>query len=62
MMSEQRMRLRILYIEETLSEMVRELKKNGYLSEEFEFHTQAELDLKVAAFVDDFIKSARGEG
>lgn len=62
MMSEQQMRLRILYIEETLSEMVRELKKVGCLSEEFEFHTQVELDRKVAAFVDDFIKSAEVEG
>lgn len=61
MMDAQRMRLRILYIEETLSEMVRELKKNGCLSKEFEFHTQAELDLKVAAFVDDFIMSAEVE-
>lgn len=49
------------YIERKLVGLVQELKKNGCLSKEFEFHTQAELDLKVAAFIDDFIKSAEVE-
>lgn len=51
------LRMRLAYIEDSISRLVKELKQNKCLSQDFEFLTEAEIDQRVEAFVDGFIRS-----
>lgn len=44
------------YLEETMERLIKELKKNNCLSQDFEFLTKAEREHKLERFVNDFIR------
>lgn len=44
------------YLEETMKRLVKELKTNNCLSQDFEFLTKAERERKLEKFIDDFLR------
>ena len=53
------LRMRLAYIEDSISRLVQELKQNKCLSQEFEFLTEAECNERSKAFIDRFINSQK---
>ena len=47
----------IEYLEQSIKRLTEELKARGYLSQEFQFLTKAELEANVEWHIDQFLKA-----
>ena len=52
------MAVRIAYLEDTLRRVISELKEKEYLSQDFEFLTEAEANSRLDNFINGFISSS----